>query len=396
MSVDSVDQIFIWAKEWLLSWLAGAPDWIIQVASSLLNIFALLGVFLTLFALISVLERKILGRMQNRYGPNRVGPFGLFQPIADGIKMLIKEDIVPARADKIVHFLAPILIAATAILALGVIPYGRNMTPFAIDGGILFFFAVGSTTELAVFMAGWGSNNKFSMLGAMRAIAQMVSYELPLIITTLPVVMVVGALSPDAIVAAQSNYSFGFVPHWFVTTPWGAAAFLLFFVSGLVESNRTPFDVPEGESEIVAGHMTEYSGFKYATFFMAEYIGMFAISGLAVTLFLGGWHAPVRVLQFVPSYIWFFAKLSALLFVYIWLRGTLPRTRIDHIMNFAWKFMLPMAFTCILAAAVWHYAGRGLAGWLWSLAVIAIVYIALSILLDTRKRFATRTYRFAE
>jgi len=396
MSGDVVDQIFIRAKQWLLSWLAGAPDWIVQIASSLLNIFALLGVFLTLFALISVLERKILGRMQNRYGPNRVGPFGLFQPIADGIKMLIKEDIVPARADKIVHFLAPILIAATAILALGVIPYGRNMTPFAIDGGILFFFAVGSTTELAVFMAGWGSNNKFSMLGAMRAIAQMVSYELPLIITTLPVVMVVGALSPDAIVAAQGNYSFGFLPHWFVTTPWGAAAFVLFFVSGLVESNRTPFDVPEGESEIVAGHMTEYSGFKYATFFMAEYIGMFAISGLAVTLFLGGWHAPVRVLQFIPSYIWFFAKLAALLFVYIWLRGTLPRTRIDHIMNFAWKFMLPMAFTCILAAAVWHYTGRGLAGWLWSLAVIAIVYIALSILLDTRKRFATRTYRFAE
>jgi NADH-quinone oxidoreductase subunit H len=396
MSGDVVDQIFIRAKQWLLSWLAGAPDWIIQIASSLLNIFALLGVFLTLFALISVLERKILGRMQNRYGPNRVGPFGLFQPIADGIKMLIKEDIVPARADKIVHFLAPILIAATAILALGVIPYGRNMTPFAIDGGILFFFAVGSTTELAVFMAGWGSNNKFSMLGAMRAIAQMVSYELPLIITTLPVVMVVGALSPDAIVTAQAGYSFGFVPHWFVTTPWGAAAFVLFFVSGLVESNRTPFDVPEGESEIVAGHMTEYSGFKYATFFMAEYIGMFAISGLAVTLFLGGWHAPVGMLQFIPSYIWFFAKLSALLFVYIWLRGTLPRTRIDHIMNFAWKFMMPMAFTCILAAAVWHYAGRGLAGWLWSLAVVAIVYIALSILLDTRKRFATRTYRFAE
>jgi len=396
MSGDVVDQIFIRAKQWLLSWLAGAPDWIIQITSSLLNIFALLGVFLTLFALISVLERKILGRMQNRYGPNRVGPFGLFQPIADGIKMLIKEDIVPARADKIVHFLAPILIAATAILALGVIPYGRNMTPFAIDGGILFFFAVGSTTELAVFMAGWGSNNKFSMLGAMRAIAQMVSYELPLIITTLPVVMVAGALSPDVIVTAQAGYSFGFVPHWFVTTPWGAAAFVLFFVSGLVESNRTPFDVPEGESEIVAGHMTEYSGFKYATFFMAEYIGMFAISGLAVTLFLGGWHAPVRVLQFIPSYIWFFAKLSALLFVYIWLRGTLPRTRIDHIMNFAWKFMLPMAFTCILAAAVWHYTGRGLAGWLCSLAVIAIVYIALSILLDTRKRFATRTYRFAE
>src|SRR5216684_4134748 len=247
----SLDQIFVSGKQWLLWWLAGAPEWVIQIASSFINIFALLGVFLTLFALMSVLERKILGRIQNRYGPNRVGPFGLFQPIADGIKMLIKEDIVPARADKIVHFLAPVLIAATAILSLGVIPYGRNMTPFVIDGGILFFFAVGSTTELAVFMAGWGSNNKFSMLGAMRAIAQMISYELPLLITVLPVVMVVGSLNPDKIVLAQKYYAFGFVPRWFVFTPWGATAFILFFVSGLVESNRTPFDVPEGESEIV-------------------------------------------------------------------------------------------------------------------------------------------------
>jgi NADH-quinone oxidoreductase subunit H len=396
MTGDSLDQIFVRVKQLLLSPLMGAPGWIGQMASSLISIAMVLGVFLSLFALMSLLERKILARIQNRYGPNRVGPYGLLQPVADGIKMLIKEDIVPFRADKIVHFLAPIMIAAPAILALGVIPYGRNMTPFAIDGGILFFFAVGSAAELAVFMAGWGSNNKFSMLGAMRAIAQMVSYELPLIITVLPVVMVVGSLSPDAIVAAQSGYSFGVIPHWFVTTPWGVTAFLLFFVSGLVESNRTPFDVPEGESEIVAGHMTEYSGFKYATFFMAEYFGMFAISGLAVTLFLGGWHAPMGWLQFIPSYVWFFAKLATLLFVFIWIRGTLPRVRIDQIMNFAWKFMLPMAFTCIIAAAVWHYQARGWAGWLWSLAVVMVVYLALSRMLDTRKKFAARTYRFAE
>src|SRR4029077_8795873 len=374
---SALDQIFVHGKRLLLSLIAGAPNWLIQITSSLINIVALLAVFLTLFALMSVLEWKILARMQNRYGPNRVGPFGLFQPVADGIKMLIKEDIVPARADKAVHFFAPILIAAAAILALGVVPYGRNMTPFAIDGGILFFFAVGSTNELAVFMAGWGSNNKFSMLGAMRAIAQMVSYELPLIIVTLPAVMIVGSLSPDAIVAAQGGYALGFAPRWFVFTPWGAAAFVLFFVSGLVESNRTPFDVPEGESEIVAGHMTEYSGFKYAIFFLAEYLGMFAITGLAATLFLGGWHSPVSALEFIPSYVWFFAKLSVLLFVYIWLRATLPRTRIDQMMNIAWKFMLPMAFACVIAAAVWHYAGRGLRGWLWSLFVIVVVYSAL-------------------
>src|SRR4051794_38161989 len=393
---SALDQIFVYGKRWLLSWITAAPNWIIQITSSLINIVALLAVFLTLFALMSVLERKILGRMQNRYGPNRVGPFGLFQPIADGIKMFIKEDIVPARADKIVHFLAPVVLAAVAILTLGVIPYGRNMTVFTIDGGILFFFAVGSATELAVFMAGWASNNKFSMLGAMRAIAQMFSYELPLIITVLPVVMIVGSLMPDRIVFAQGEYTFGIVPRWFVFTPWGAAAFILFFVSGLVESNRTPFDVPEGESEIVAGHMTEYSGFKYATFFMAEYIGMFAISGLGVTLFLGGWHAPARALEFVPSYLWFFGKLSVLLLVYVWVRGTLPRTRIDQIMNLAWKFMLPMAFACVIAAAVWHYAGRGLRGWVWSLIVIATVYTFLSIVLDTRRKFARRVYRFAE
>ena len=398
MTASSVDQVFISLKGWLLGFpfISSAPDWVQAIASSLINISAVLAVFMTLFALISVLERKILGRIQNRYGPNRVGPFGLLQPLADGIKLLIKEDIVPNRADKVVHFLAPILMAVPAILALGVIPYGRNMTAFSIDGGILFFFAVGSATELAVFMAGWGSNNKFSMLGAMRAIAQMVSYELPLIITVLPVVMIVGSLSPDAIVEAQTGYVAGFVPRWFALTPWGGAAFLLFFVSGLVESNRTPFDVPEGESEIVAGHMTEYSGFKYAIFFLAEYFGMFAVSGLAVTLFLGGWHAPLPFLEFVPSYIWFFTKLAGLLFVFIWIRGTLPRMRVDHVMNFAWKFMMPMAFTCIIAAAAWHYQRESFMRWVWSLGILLVVYLALSRFLRTGKNLSTRTYRFAE
>src|SRR5438270_4317325 len=396
MSGNFVDQAFVSLKGWLLSFVSSAPDSVQAIVSSLINIAGVLGVFMTLFALISVLERKILGRIQNRYGPNRVGPFGLFQPIADGINILIKEDIVPARADKAVHFLAPIMMAAPAILALGVIPYGQNMTPFSIDGGILFFFAVGSAAELAVFMAGWGSNNKFSMLGAMRAIAQMVSYELPLILTVLPVVMIVGSLSADGIVAAQAGYVHGFIPRWFLFTPWGAAAFILFFVSGLVESNRTPFDMPEGESEIVAGHMTEYSGFKYAIFFLAEYFGMFAVSGLAVTLFLGGWHAPLPFLEIVPSYLWFFAKLSLLLFTFIWLRGTLPRMRIDHVMKFAWQFMMPMAFTCIIAAAAWHYQSHGLAGWLGSLGILLVVYLALSRFLRANKNLSPRTYRFAE
>src|SRR5437016_9035185 len=240
----SIDQAFVHAKQWLLSWLAGSPGWVVQVASILINIFMLLAVFLTLFALISVLERKILARMQNRYGPNRVGPFGLFQPVADGIKMLIKEDIVPARADKVVHFLAPVVLAAVAILTLGVIPYGRNMAPVAINGGILFFFAVGSATELAVFMAGWASNNKFSMLGAMRAIAQMFSYELPLIIAVLPVVMVVGRLYRTGFLRRQADTRFAWYRGGLSFRHGGPPGCILFFLSGLVESNRTPFDVP--------------------------------------------------------------------------------------------------------------------------------------------------------
>jgi NADH-quinone oxidoreductase subunit H len=394
--INGLDQIFVIAKGLLLSLLWWAPAWVVQVVSAFVNIAAVLAVFLTLFALISVFERKILARIQNRYGPNRVGPFGLLQPVADGIKMLVKEDIVPRGADKVVHFLAPIAMVAPAILALGVIPYGRNMTAFSIDAGILFFFAVGSATELSVFMAGWSSNNKYSMLGAMRAIAQMVSYEMPLIVTVLPVVMIAGSLSPDRIVDAQAGYIVGLIPKWFVLTPWGAAAFLLFFTASLVESNRTPFDLPEGESELVAGHMTEYSGFKYATFFMAEYFGMFAVSGMAVTLFLGGWHAPTAFLQFIPSWIWFFSKLSVLLFTFIWIRGTLPRIRIDQTMKLAWTFMLPMAFTCVIAAAVWHYAAGGILGWLESLAIVSLVYAGLSQILGARRNLSVRIYRFAE
>src|SRR5882724_7887293 len=174
--------------------------------------------------------------------------------------------------------------------------------------------------------------------------------------------MMVGSLSTVKIVEAQAGYT-GWLPDWYVFTPWGFAGFIIFMIAAMAESNRSPFDLPEGESEIIAGYYIEYSGFKFALFFLGEYIGMFAISGLGITLFLGGWHAPFAFLEFIPSYVWFFVKLSILLFVYIWLRGTLPRTRIDQIMNFAWKFMLPMAFTCVVAAAVWHYTGRGLRGW---------------------------------
>ena len=411
-SLATLDQLFVILKKWLLGFFDWAPEWLQLLVSIFINISAVLGLFLALFALVSLVERKVLARIQNRLGPNRVGPFGLLQPVADGIKLLIKEDIVPHKADRVVHFLAPIAMVAPSMVALAVIPYGRNMTAFTMDGGILLFFAVGSAVEVAVFMAGWGSNNKYAMLGAMRAIAQMVSYEIPLFLAALPVVMAVGSLSPDAIVAAQGFSEpawgagagfLGALPKWFVFTPWGATAFVLFIIAALVESNRSPFDLPEGESELVAGFMTEYSGFKYALFFMAEYFGMFAIAGLAVTLFLGGWQAPASFLEFIPSYIWFLIKLSALTLLFIWIRGTLPRIRVDQVTNFSWKFMLPMAFSCLLSVAIWHYVRIAGPEWWWevlawlvSLAIVAVAYLMMSRILQMGRRYTTRTYRFAE
>lgn len=372
------------------------PSFLIPLVSTFIIIGTLIGVFLTLFALTSLVERKALARIQNRYGPNRVGPWGLLQPVADGIKMLIKEDIVPKGSDKVVHLLAPIVMLVPALLVLAILPYGPSMVPVELSVGILFFFALGATSEVAVFMAGWGSNNKYSLLGAMRAIAQMITYEIPLILSALAVVMLSGSLSPSVIVEAQAHYLLGFIPAWFVFTPWGFAGFILFFIAAQAEANRSPFDLPEGESELVAGHLTEYSGFKYATFFIAEYVGLFAISGLTVTLFLGGWHAPLPILEFIPGYLWFIAKIYSLVLLAIWIRGTVPRVRIDQLMAFAWKFMIPMGFVVIIAAAVWHYAGGGFLGWLIASPIILLPYFLLGKTFSHQYAAAGRIYRYSE
>ncbi|EEF61138.1 NADH-quinone oxidoreductase subunit NuoH [Pedosphaera parvula] len=377
------------------------PDVLQPLISVLLSIVPIILVFAGLFALTTWLERKVLGRIQNRLGPNRVGPVGLFQPVADGLKMLTKEDIVPHSADKVVHFLAPVVLLVPTLLAYAVLPIGRNMVPINLDAGILFFFAVGASTELSVFMAGWSSRNKYSLLGAMRAIAQMISYEIPLILSSVSVIMIVGSLSLVDIVEKQGGYHFHFLPRWFVFTPWGFAGFIIFLISSLAESNRSPFDIPEAESEIIAGHLTEYSGFKYALFFLAEYLGMFAVSGLGVTLFLGGWHAPLPFLEGWLSYIWFFLKLLALVFVFIWIRGTLPRLRVDQLLNFAWKFLLPMSLINLFVAAIWHFTSGwdtvagGVGRWILCAAMIAIPYIWLGRSLVGQKKVTHRTYRFA-
>ena len=222
---------------------------------------------------------------------------------------------------------------------------------------------MGASTELSVFMAGWSSRNKYSLLGAMRAVAQMISYEVPLLMSSVAVVMATGSLSLDKIVEVQNQYTWG-LPHWFIFTPWGCCRFLLFATAATAETNRSPFDLPEGESELVAGYFTEYSGFKFAEFFLAEYVGMLSVSGLGTTLFLGGWSAPFAFLGWVPSWFWFFSKVMLSICVFIWLRGTLPRLRQDQLMNFAWKFVIPFTLLNLVDVVVWRFMGEGWrAGW---------------------------------
>jgi NADH-quinone oxidoreductase subunit H len=289
--------------------------------------------------------------------------------------------------------MAPVVLLIPAFLAFAVIPYGDGIVPIDLDAGLLFFFAIGASTELIIFCAGWASRNKYALLGAMRAIAQMISYELPLIISTFSVVMAVGSLSLVSIVNAQAG---GFWD-WHVFTPWGLAGFILFFIASLAEANRSPFDIPEGESEIIAGHLIEYSGFKYALFFMAEYLGMFAMNGLSIALFLGGYHAPFAFLEgWLPGPVWFLAKLLVLIALFIWIRGTMPRLRMDQLMNFAWKFMLPMSLTVVIAAGFWKILANPLFGWPVCGALILGVHFLLSRSLFEERGWQKRTYRFAD
>src|ERR1051325_3337819 len=387
-----LDQLPVYAKHWVIDWL---PPSIYPIASVLLSIVAILVIFPSLFAITTILERKGLGRIQNRYGPNRVGPFGILQPAADGLKTIFKENIVPEGTDKIVYVLAPVLLIVATFLLYSVLPVGRNMVALDLDAGILFFFAVGASTELAVFMAGWSSRNKYSMLGAMRAIAQMISYELPLVLSTLVVIMMSGTLSLVEIDDAQAIFT-NSIAHWNLFTPWGLAGFVLFMIAATAESNRSPFDLPEGESEIVAGYFLEYSGFKFALFFLAEYLGMFAVSGMAATLFLGGWTAPLAFLDWLPSWFWFLGKVVALILFFIWVRGTVPRLRMDQLMGFAWKFMLPMALINVLAAGLWHFVAPGAARWIGCAALIAVPYVLLGRGMARSKHLGQRTYRYAE
>jgi NADH-quinone oxidoreductase subunit H len=306
-----------------------------------------LAILMTGFAYMTLFERKVAGRIQVRFGPNRVGPFGLLQPLADGIKLMLKEDIRPLGADKFVYALAPMISLIVAISAFAVIPIGPQINVFGreiplviadVNIGILYVFAVASLGVYGIVLAGWSSNNKYSLLGGIRSSAQMISYELALGISVIGVIMLAGSLSLYDIVNAQRGL-------WFIALqPLG---FIVFVIAGIAETNRAPFDLPEAEQELVAGYHTEYGGMKFAMFFAAEYISMITISAIATTLFLGGYLGPI-----VDGPHWFFLKVMAFLFLYVWLRATLPRFRYDRLMQFGWQILLPLSLLNVLITAV--------------------------------------------
>ncbi len=317
------------------------PPWVWTLIGMIVPMVLILALAPVAMMYLTWLERKVIARIQDRVGPNRVGPYGLLQPLADGIKMLTKEDLVPAGADQLCHFLAPVLIVVPSLFLFTLLPFGPGWAAAPLKTGLLFFVAIGSLGTLAIFMAGWGSRNKFSLLGAARTAAQLIAYEVPLVLGLAVVPMITGTMDLGQIVMAQQG-------RWFITTPWGLTGFFLLLTAGLAEVNRTPFDLPEAESEIVAGFHTEYSGMKFALFYMAEFLSTLALAGLLSTLFLGGWRGPV-----LPPPLWLGLKTVALVCVMIWFRGTFPRFRMDQLMGFAWKVMLPLSLANLVGAACW-------------------------------------------
>lgn len=304
--------------------------------------FLFFAVALIAFILVMVLafvyiERRVAGVMQARLGPNRTGPFGLLQSMADAMKILLKEDVVPANADQIVHFLAPIAAFTPMALIFAVVPFSNGGLLADLNVGLLFFAAVASLTTVGILMAGWSSNNKYSLLGAMRDVASMVSYEIPLVLSLLGVVLITGSLSLNTIVQEQD------IP-FILYQPLGA---LLFFIAGCAEINRSPFDLLEADSELTAGFHTEYSGMKFAIFYLTEYGEALALSAMIATLFLGGWRGPL-----LPPWLWLIVKIVFVFFVMVWTRMTLPRTRIDQLMALAWKCLFPLAVINFLLTAV--------------------------------------------
>jgi NADH-quinone oxidoreductase subunit H len=376
--------------------LGGLPPWArIAVAAAVpavvLITFMAVGPIVYVYA-----ERKFSAFMQDRLGPMRVGPYGLLQTIADAIKLLFKEAIFPGQADKVLFTLAPCLVVLGAFLSFVVVPFGSHLQTVDLNVGVFYVVAVSSISTVGLIMAGWASNNKYALFGAMRSAAQIVSYEIPAVMSLLTIVMIVGSLSLQDIVRAQA----GGLQHWFIFRyfPLMPIVFLVFFTASLAECNRTPFDIPEAESELVAGFHTEYSGFFFAMFFMAEYTEMFIVSAVASVLFFGGWMSPfpwawtqgIGPIGFGP--FWLIFKSWSFIFVHMWLRWTLPRLRVDQLMYVAWKVLLPIALVLVVVfGALVIYVPGGFAWDQWlSWPLTALVLGSLVFFMVTAFRYRLR------
>ena len=318
--------------------------YLLPTAIIVAQIFAIIVPLLIAVAYLTYFERKVIASIQLRKGPNVVGPFGLFQPLADGAKLFIKETILPAGANKILFAMAPMLTFILSLIAWAVIPFDVGMVLSDINGGILYLFAISSLGVYGVIMAGWASNSKYAFLGALRSAAQMVSYEVSIGFVIITVLLCVGSLNLSAIVEAQKTI-------WFAIPL--LPMFVIFFVSALAETNRAPFDLPEGESELVAGYFVEYSSMTFALFFLGEYANMILMSGMTAVLFLGGWLPPIDIAPFnwIPGPIWFFLKISLILFCFLWVRATFPRYRYDQLMRLGWKVFLPFSLAWVVITA---------------------------------------------
>jgi len=333
--------LFKWIGEILQSMgLSGA--WLSLVANTL--VAALLLGLLAVMALFLVWwERKVSAHIQDRLGPMRTGWHGAIQTLADGLKLLQKEDITPKGVDRPVFFWAPVVVYAACFMAYVAIPWGKDLIPADLNIGILYIIAITTFTVISLLMAGWSSNNKWALLGGMRSAAQIISYEVPLTLSILGVLILAESLSMQTIVQRQEG-----IFNWYIwRQPLG---FVIYIIAATAEANRTPFDLPEAEQELVAGFNVEYSGMKFAMFFLAEFLNMFTVSAIATTLFLGGWNGPI-----LPSWMWFLIKTLFLVFVFMWIRWTYPRLRVDHLMEFAWKWLLPFAFLNLILTGVGYY-----------------------------------------
>jgi len=321
-------------------WQSSTPMTIPHLIAMIIGAAIVLALTLGVVTYTIYAERKVIGWMQGRIGPNRVGPFGLFQSFADILKLLIKEDVVPTNADRPLFLIAPILAFVPSFMTLAVIPFSmQHVFTAGLGIGVLYYIALSAITIHGVMLGGWASNNKYALLGGMRSAAQMLSYEVPLGLSVVGVVLLSGSLNLNTIVTMQSG-------HWWYIVPQ-FLGFCVFLIAATAELNRTPFDLPEAESELVAGYHVEYSGFRFAFFMLTEYVYVFAMGSLAAALFLGGWSGP-----FLPGWLWFAIKVFAFIFFQFWLRATMPRIRVDKLMSFSWKILLPLALANLVLTAV--------------------------------------------